>query len=43
MTKSKVGAEPKKQRIRPDKPNWVETSRGALVPLETAINIFNQL
>lgn len=30
-------------RIRPDKPNWVETSRGALVPLETAINIFNQL
>ena len=30
-------------RIRPDKPNWVETSRGAIVPLETAINIFNQL
>ena len=30
-------------RIRPDKPNWVETSRGALVPLETAINVFNQL
>lgn len=30
-------------RIRPDKPNWVETSKGALVPLETAINIFNQL
>ena len=30
-------------RIKPDKPNWVETSRGALVPLETAINIFNQL
>ena len=30
-------------RIGPDKPNWVETSRGALVPLETAINIFNQL
>lgn len=58
MTKSKVGAEPKKQRIRhahhsmfpntqlrikADKPNWVETSRGALVPLETAINTFNQL
>lgn len=30
-------------RIRPDKPNWVETSRGDLVPLETAINVFNQL
>lgn len=30
-------------RIKADKPNWVETSRGALVPLETAINIFNQL
>lgn len=30
-------------RIKVDKPNWVETSRGALVPLETAINIFNQL
>ena len=30
-------------RIKPDKFNWVETSRGALVPLETAINIFNQL
>lgn len=30
-------------RLKPDKPNWVETSRGALVPLETAINIFNQL
>ena len=30
-------------RIRPGKPNWVETSRGALVPLEIAINIFNQL
>lgn len=30
-------------RIKPDKPNWVETSRGALVPLETAINVFNQL
>ena len=30
-------------RIKADKSNWVETSRGALVPLETAINIFNQL
>lgn len=30
-------------RIKADKPNWIETSRGALVPLETAINIFNQL
>lgn len=30
-------------RLKPDKPNWVETSRGAIVPLETAINIFNQL
>lgn len=30
-------------RIKADRPNWVETSRGALVPLETAINIFNQL
>lgn len=30
-------------RIKVDKPNWVETSRGALVPLETAINVFNQL
>lgn len=30
-------------RIKPDKPNWVETSKGALVPLETAINIFNQI
>ena len=30
-------------RIKVDKPNWVETSRGAIVPLETAINIFNQL
>ena len=30
-------------RIKPGKPNWIETSRGALVPLETAINIFNQL
>lgn len=30
-------------RIKVNRPNWVETSRGALVPLETAINIFNQL
>lgn len=30
-------------RLKSDKPNWVETSRGAIVPLETAINIFNQL
>ena len=30
-------------RLKLGKPNWVETSRGALVPLETAINIFNQL
>lgn len=30
-------------RIKADRPNWVETSKGALVPLETAINIFNQL
>lgn len=30
-------------RLKPGKPNWVETSKGALVPLETAINIFNQL
>ena len=30
-------------RIKVDRPNWVETSKGALVPLETAINVFNQL
>lgn len=30
-------------RLRPGKSNWVETSRGAIVPLETAINVFNQL
>lgn len=30
-------------RLKLGKPNWVETSRGALVPLETAINVFNQL
>lgn len=30
-------------RLKPGKPNWVETSRGAIVPLETAINVFNRL
>lgn len=30
-------------RIKPNRPNWVETSRGALVPLDVAINVFNQL
>lgn len=30
-------------RLKPDKPNWVETSRGAIVLLETAIRVFNQL
>lgn len=30
-------------RIKPGKPNWVETSRSALVPLDVAINVFNQL
>ena len=30
-------------RLKPGKPNWVETSRGALVPLDTAIRVFNQL
>lgn len=30
-------------RIKSNRPNWVETSRGALVPLDVAINIFNQL
>ena len=30
-------------RLKPGKPSWVETSRGAVVPLESAINIFNQL
>lgn len=30
-------------RLKPGKPNWIETSRGAIVPLETAINIFNQI
>lgn len=30
-------------RLKPGRPNWVETSRGALVPLEAAINLFNRL
>lgn len=30
-------------RIKPSRPNWVETSRGALVPLDVAIRVFNQL
>lgn len=30
-------------RLKPGRPNWVETSRGALVPLDVAINVFNQL
>lgn len=30
-------------RLKPGKPNWVETSRGAIVPLEAAINVFNRL
>lgn len=30
-------------RLKPGKPNWVETSRGAIVPLDTAIRVFNQL
>lgn len=30
-------------RLKPGKPNWVETSRGAIVHIETAINIFNQI
>ena len=30
-------------RLKPSKPNWVETSRGALVPLDAAIRVFNQL
>lgn len=30
-------------RLKPGKPNWIETSRGAIVPLETAINVFNRL
>lgn len=30
-------------RLKPGKPNWVETSRGAIVPLDAAIRVFNQL
>lgn len=30
-------------RLKPGKPNWVETSRGAIVHIETAINVFNQI
>lgn len=30
-------------RTKPNKPHWVETSRGALVPLDAAIRVFNQL
>ena len=30
-------------RIKHSRPNWVETSRGALVPLDVAIRVFNQL
>ena len=30
-------------KLKPGKPNWVETSRGALVPLDAAIRVFNQL
>lgn len=30
-------------RLKPGKLNWVETSRGAIVPLEAAINVFNRL
>ena len=30
-------------RLKPGKPNWVETNRGALVPLDAAIRVFNQL
>ena len=30
-------------RLKAGKPNWVETSRGAIVPLEAAINVFNCL
>lgn len=30
-------------RIKPSRPNWVETSRGAIVPLDAAIRVFNQL
>lgn len=30
-------------RLKPGKPNWVETSRGAIVPLDAAIRVFNRL
>lgn len=30
-------------RLKPSRPNWVETSRGAIVPLDAAIRVFNQL
>lgn len=30
-------------RLKPGKPNWVETSRGAIVHIDTAINVFNQI
>ena len=30
-------------RIKPGRPNWIETSRGAIVPLDKAIIMFNQL
>ena len=30
-------------RIKPSRPNWVETSRGALVPFDVAIRVFNHL
>ncbi len=40
---SKVAFSNTQLRLKPGKPNWVETSRGAIVPLETAINVFNQL
>lgn len=30
-------------RLKPSRPNWVETSRGALVPIDAAIRVFNQL
>ena len=30
-------------RLKPGRPNWVETSRGAIVPLEAAIILFNRL
>ena len=30
-------------RLIKNRPNWIETSRGAVVPLEKAINLFNML